>query len=112
MKLVCSGKHAEDDELLGQPLCRDCFDYEGAVQWNALASQLWKRTPTRVLRELAALTGRTVRELEQKVRLAFVKVSEIQSRGLIHFHVVVCLDTRPPKTAPDLVLRPPAEFTT
>ncbi len=109
-KIVCSRKHAEDDEQLGQPLCPECFDYEGAVLWNALASQLWKRTPTRVLRELAALTGRTVRELEQQVRLAFVKVGETQSRGLIHFHAIVRLDACPPKPAPDLVLPPPTEF--
>ncbi|MDP8928459.1 MAG: replication initiation protein [Actinomycetota bacterium] len=110
VKLVCSRKHAEDDELLGQPLCPDCFDYEGAVLWNALASELWKRTPTRMLRELAALNGRTVRELEREVRLSFVKVGETQSRGLIHLHAVVRLDARPPKSAPEIVLPPPGEF--
>ncbi len=112
VKLVCSRKHAEDDELLGQPLCPDCFGYEPAVLWNALASQLWKRTPTRVLRELAALTACAVRELEQQLRLAFVKVGEAQNRGLMHFHAIIRLDTRPPKTAPNLVLPPPVEFTT
>ncbi len=112
VKLLCLRKHSDSDGLLGQPLCAECFDYESAVLWNALASQLWKRTPTRVLRELAALTRRTVRELEQQVRLAFVKVGEIQSRGLVHFHAIVRLDARPPKSAPDLVLPPPNEFTT
>ncbi|MDP8927470.1 MAG: replication initiation protein [Actinomycetota bacterium] len=111
VKLVCSSKHAEDDKLLGQPLCRDCFDYDGAVLWNVLASQLWKRTPSRIVRQLAALTCKTVRQLEQQLRLAFVKVGEVQNRGLVHFHAILRLDTRPPKIAPGLVLPPPVEFT-
>ena len=28
-------RHADGDPVLGEPLCADCFDYRGAVLWNA-----------------------------------------------------------------------------
>lgn len=88
----CYRRHSPDDDLLGQPICPECFDYEAAVLWNTLSTQLWKRTPTRIRRELARLAGLKVKELESFVRLEYVKVAETQRRGLIHFHALIRLD--------------------
>jgi len=40
----CWRRHEPDDDALGSPLCPQCFDYEPAVLWNALAPELWRRT--------------------------------------------------------------------
>jgi len=40
----CWRSHRETDPQLGQPLCADCFDYLGAVLWNACVGELWRRT--------------------------------------------------------------------
>ena len=42
--LVCNAAHREADSVLGKALCPDCCDYEGAVLWDALAPELWRRT--------------------------------------------------------------------
>ena len=55
--VTCTKRHAEDDPELGRPLCVDCWDYAGAVLWNAHASELWRRTRIRISRELAILAG-------------------------------------------------------
>jgi hypothetical protein len=34
--LWCSKIHDLDDPCLGEPLCAQCFDYDGAVIWNNL----------------------------------------------------------------------------
>ncbi len=39
----CRVRHGEDDSRLGQPICVDCYDYSGAVLWNAHAGELWRR---------------------------------------------------------------------
>jgi hypothetical protein len=44
-------RHAEDDPALGRPLCVECWDYAGAVLWNA--GKLWRRTRIRIYHELA-----------------------------------------------------------
>jgi hypothetical protein len=36
----CHRRHADGDPLLGQPICPDCFDYQAAVLWNAVAPEL------------------------------------------------------------------------
>ena len=41
----------------GAPLCAECFDYEGAVLWNATASRLWHRTMVRLRQGIAATQG-------------------------------------------------------
>ena len=33
--LACFARHGADDPLVGEPLCAECFDYRGAVLWNA-----------------------------------------------------------------------------
>ena len=55
----CPDRHERGDELVGTPLCPDCYDYEGAVLQNALTSELWRRTMIYTERQLAAVLGRT-----------------------------------------------------
>ena len=43
IRLSCSEKHAREDDRLGEPLCPDCYDYAGAVLFNACAPELWRR---------------------------------------------------------------------
>lgn len=89
----CSARHSGDDPALGAPLCVDCFDYPGAVLWNAHAGVLWHRFTDDVRRvTLPGVSGLTKREVAASVRVSFVKVAEYQRRGLVHFHAVVRLD--------------------
>lgn len=109
-RLDCRARHREDDEVLGQPLCVDCFDYEGAVVWNAMAPELWRRTTIYLRRALARAVGVTNKELARLVRVSYSKVVEYQRRGLIHFHAVIRLDAAPPPGQPALVEPPPGLF--
>ena len=111
VRLSCAEVHTDADPRLGEPICPDCFDYEHAVLWNALAPELWRRTAIQIPRELARLTGATHKRLRERVRVSYVKVAEYQARGALHFHVVVRLDAAPPNDRRDLVEAPPAEFT-
>jgi hypothetical protein len=89
----CSTRHGADDPLLGTPLCAECFDYVGAVLWNAHAGRLWHRFTDDVRRVmLPDLTGLSKKEFAESVRVSFAKVAEYQRRGLVHFHAVVRLD--------------------
>lgn len=109
-KTACYRTHSKGDPTLGEPLCPDCFGYHEAILWNALASQLWRWTPTYISRELARLTGTPVRRIGNRVRVAFVKVAELQDRGAVHFHAIIRLDA--PRTDRDDSPRPPPpEFT-
>jgi hypothetical protein len=111
VRLSCGDIHAEDDPKLGEPLCPDCFDYEHAVLWNAMAPELWRRTAIEIPRSLARLAGISHRQLRRRVRVAYVKVAEYQRRGAVHFHALIRLDAaQPPETA-DAVEPPPEEFT-
>jgi hypothetical protein len=109
--LRCGHRHHRDDPLLGQPLCPGCFDYTGAVLWNASVGELWRRTTIAVQRQLAQLAGLPVRQLAGVARLAFTRVAEYQTRGLVHVHAVLRLDAAPPPTHPEVCLPPPATFT-
>jgi hypothetical protein len=40
---ACHHSHGEGDPALGQPLCRDCYDYPSHVAWQWWAPELWKR---------------------------------------------------------------------
>jgi hypothetical protein len=111
VRLSCGEVHDANDARLGEPLCLDCFDYQAAVIWNALAPELWRRTAIQIPRELARLCGTSQRRLRQRVRLSYVKVAEYQRRGVLHFHLVVRLDAAQPKDRAGLVEPPPAEFT-
>jgi hypothetical protein len=88
----CPVVHQADDERLGEPLCLDCYDYRKAILWNALATELWRRTTIALHRSLASHLGTTIRALALIARVAFIKVIEYQQRGVVHLHVVVRLD--------------------
>ncbi|WP_163550268.1 replication initiator [Candidatus Frankia nodulisporulans] len=93
----------EDDPMLGQALCLACYDFAGAVLWNATAPRLFKRTVDLAYRRLAAhvglpILGYTRRDgtrrigVRDLVRISYVKVAEGQARCLIHYHAVLRLD--------------------
>ncbi len=107
----CNRRHPAGEELLGQPICPDCFDYAGAVLWQAQTGELWRRTTIAIVRQLARQVARPVRQVLTEVRLSYTKVVEYQTRGLVHFHAVVRLDAKPPADDPLLVLPPPAGYT-
>ena len=88
----CRATHENGDAVLGMPLCVACFDYAGAVLWNAHAGALWRRFTIYLPRVLAEQSGVTVKELRAAVRVSFAKVAEFQRRGLVHFHAVIRLD--------------------
>lgn len=102
MALVCGRRHDENDDLVGQALCPECYDYEGAVLFNAGVSELWRRTTIYALRALGSLLGMSARESARRLRLSYVKVVEFQRRGSVHLHALVRVDLRD-----DEVGRPP-----
>ncbi|WP_185054073.1 replication initiator [Thermocatellispora tengchongensis] len=90
--LGCGLVHEVGDERLGQPLCGECYDYAGAVLWQAHAGVLWQRFMVALRRELASQAGMAQREYATWARVSFAKVAEYQRRGLVHFHAVIRLD--------------------
>lgn len=96
----CWQRHQDDDPALGAPLCPDCYDYPGAVIWQASLGLLWQRFTTYLPRHLAAAAGLTQREVRARVRLSYVKIVEYQRRGMVHIHAVIRADARPPADAP------------
>jgi len=98
--LSCHLRHNADDRRLGEPLCLACFDYGRAVVWNALVPALWKATRDRLESAVASAVGLTVTALRRVVRVSFVKVAEMQRRGLVHLHVVIRVDGRDPAGDP------------
>jgi hypothetical protein len=109
--LACSARHAPDDPCLGEPLCAACFDYEGAVVWNKLLGELWRRTTIYLPRQLAALLGITQKRCRELVRVSYVKVAEYQRRGLVHLHLLIRLDRRMAAYRADEVRPPERRFT-
>ncbi|MFJ4964414.1 replication initiator [Streptomyces sp. NPDC088729] len=90
--LYCSESHNVDDEMIGSPLCTECYDYSGQILWHAHAGELWNRTIRNVRRFLSGAAGIKRSCLNDHVRLTFAKVAEYQRRGAIHFHAVMRLD--------------------
>lgn len=90
--LRCDVVHKESDDAVGQALCPDCYDYAGAVVWNASVTELWKRTALGARRALARHARVTVKQLESELRLSYVKVVEFQRRGVVHLHCLVRAD--------------------
>lgn len=76
----CGSKHSQEDNLLGAPINFDEFDYEKAVSWNAKVPELWRRFLIALERELP----------NQKIE--YVKVVEIQRRGLFHIHAILRIE--------------------
>ena len=92
IRLSCSEKHAREDDRLGEPLCPDCYDYAGAVLFNACAPELWRRFTITLRRTLARQAGLTGQALATQVRVSYAKVAEYQRRGVVHFHAIIRLD--------------------
>jgi hypothetical protein len=101
--LSCPRTHREDDQVLGKPICARCFDYTAAVVWNIHAGELWRRTTQALNRVLNRTAGGV------QVKAAFGKVAEFQTRGLVHFHVLIRLDRHNADNLDDLL--PPAHLT-
>jgi hypothetical protein len=100
-RLSCPERHSRDDARLGESLCPDCYDYTGAVLFNACASELWRRFTITLRRSLARQAGLTNKALAAQVRVSFAKVAEYQRRGIVHFHAIIRLDgPAGPITAP------------
>lgn len=85
----CTDAHELGDERLGAPICSACFDGRAAVLWNAHSSVLWDRTMVRLRRQLAASQGMTTTELGSVAQVHYLKVAELQRRGLVHFHALL-----------------------
>jgi hypothetical protein len=77
------------------------------VLWNAHASRLWNNTIQLIRRLLAEAGGIGQPYFNSVAQLNYLKVAEIQRRGLVHFHCVLRLDG--PKT---LEAEPPPWATT
>ena len=92
VSVVCRRCHAVEDSQLGRPLCDECFDYEGAVLWNAHVSRLWNNTVQILRRSVARSAGVTPLRFANLAQVHYLKVAELQRRGLVHLHVVVRAD--------------------
>ncbi|GGY02518.1 plasmid replication initiator protein [Streptomyces anandii JCM 4720] len=90
--LGCGTEHAATDPLIGQPLCPDCYDYNGHVLWHAHASKLWDRFVIDVRRRLASSVGLVQSGFADHARLSFARVAEYQKRAAVHVHAVIRLD--------------------
>jgi hypothetical protein len=88
----CMATHTVEDPVAGQPLCPECYDYDGHVVWQYHASELWHRFRTALGRDLARRLGVPATRLDEVVSIQFAKVAEYQLRGIIHFHALVRLD--------------------
>ena len=93
---TCRASHTQDDELLGQPLCRDCYDYASHVVWQWQAPDLWRRFTITLRRLVAKSLGVPATRLDDVATVQYAKVAEYQRRGAVHFHALVRLDG--PKT--------------
>ena len=91
-RMSCPDRHTRDDTRLGEPLCPDCYDYTGAVLFNAYAPELWRRFTITLRRTLARQAGLTNKALATQTRVSYAKVAEYQRRGVVHFHAIIRLD--------------------
>ena len=91
-RVGCDVVHEENDGQVGEPLCAECFDYAGAVLWNAHAGELWRRTTIGIQRRLAQVLGLAGCRFQDVARLSFAKVVEYQRRGVVHLHAVIRVD--------------------
>jgi hypothetical protein len=117
--LVCFARHERDDPRLGQPLCRDCYDYATHVVWNNATGELWRRTKQHIERHLGQLAHHRgippvwIRDSQGRaravppIRLSHGKAAEFQARGAVHFHALLRLDGYDPDD-PDAIIPPPA----
>jgi hypothetical protein len=90
--LWCTKRHRDGDEILGTPLCWECYDYRGHVVWNYYAPELWRRTSIALQRDLAKRCGLSVKAFTKVAKISYSKAAEFQARGLVHLHVPIRLD--------------------
>jgi Replication initiator protein, pSAM2 len=107
----CWQRHEPEDQVLGEPICPDCYDAQGQVLWNALSPVLWRYTTTYAERALARQLGLTETRLRELVRVSYVKVAEFQRRGAVHFHAIVRLDAATVCRCPACLAPPPEGVT-
>jgi hypothetical protein len=88
----CMTRHADDDPLLGQPLCWECYDYASHVVWQWWAPELWRRFTIALRRAIAKHLGVKSHRLHEVVTVQYAKVAEFQLRGVVHFHALVRCD--------------------
>lgn len=94
---TCRATHTDSDDVIGQPLCPDCYNYPGQVVWQWWAPELWRRFTIALPRAIAAALGLSLTASRKRVRVSFAKVAEYQRRGAVHFHAIVRLDGPPPE---------------
>jgi hypothetical protein len=100
-RVSCGRWHQPGDPAIGTPLDPSGYDYPGQVLFNASAGRLWARFTTQARRELAAAGGLSRLAAGSQVRVVFAKVTEFQTRGVVHVHAIVRLDgPGGPETAP------------
>jgi replication initiator protein RepSA len=75
----CEAAHDHNEPALGQPLCRDCYDYLGHVLFSWHAPELWRRF-TIQLRRLLSRRLRDQAENPKNTRVSFMKV--LSSNGV------------------------------
>jgi len=89
--LWCNMSHHRGDEVVGQPLCGDCYDYLAHVVFTWQLPELWRRF-TIALRRAVRQSLKTVGADPDSVRVSFVKVVEMQARAVPHIHALIRLD--------------------
>lgn len=90
--LDCRQRHNVGDPVLGLALCPDCYDAAGARAWNRTAPKLWHYFTTYLPRDLGRPYGLTAAAVRRQLRVEYLKVAELQARGLIHFHALIRVD--------------------
>ena len=84
---LCAAIHQAGDPALGQPLCADCYDYVGQVLFTWHAPELWHRFAVGLRRRV-----RRRGSADSPLRVAYIKVVEMQRRAVPHFHAVIRVD--------------------
>lgn len=89
--MSCRTIHPSNDSEVGQPLCPDCYDYSAHVLFTWHAPDLWHRFVVKLRRQVAQRVRARGGD-PNKVRLSYVKVVEMQRRGVPHIHTLIRLD--------------------
>jgi hypothetical protein len=84
----CGKHHERGDALLGAPIDPSAFRYDLAAEWNEKLPELWRRFLINLDRDLNM-------PQEKRYDISFVKVVEVQRRGLWHIHAILRFDPHP-----------------
>jgi hypothetical protein len=68
--------------------------------FNASVGELWRRVTIYARRHLAYCLELPEREIKSLVRLSYLKVAELQHRGVIHLHAIVRADAATDEVGP------------